>query len=67
MTTYLEYGAVYSLLLESGLRLVEAVKVINDFKGADSIGSDFYRSGLGMFHGSTARARLLSLQVSHEG
>jgi len=45
------YDALYNLLLDSGLRLVEAIKVINEFKGAEKI-NGFYRTHVGMFRGS---------------
>jgi intergrase/recombinase len=45
------YEALYNLLLDSGLRLVEAVEVINGFKGAEKI-NGFYRVQVGMFRGS---------------
>jgi intergrase/recombinase len=45
------YDALYNLLLDSGLRLVEAAEVINDFKGAEKI-NGFYRAQVGMFRGS---------------
>jgi len=45
------YDALYHLLLDSGLRLIEAVKVLNEFKGAEKI-NGFYRVPVGMFRGS---------------
>jgi intergrase/recombinase len=45
------YDALYHLLLDSGLRLVEAIKVLNEFKGAEKI-NGFYRVPVGMFRGS---------------
>jgi intergrase/recombinase len=47
----LKYKALYSLLLDSGLRLTEAVRLINQFDGATEINS-FYRCTLGYFRGS---------------
>ena len=47
----LKYNALYNLLLDSGLRLVEANKVINDFHDAERI-NGFYRCELGYFRGS---------------
>ena len=45
------YSTLYCTLLDSGLRLVEAVKVLNEFKGAENI-NGFYRIPIGMFRGS---------------
>jgi intergrase/recombinase len=45
------YDALYNLLLDSGLRLVEAIKVINEFKGSEKI-NGFYRTNVGMFRSS---------------
>ena len=45
------YDALYNLLLDSGLRLVEAVKVLNEFKDAEKI-NGFYRIPIGLFRGS---------------
>jgi intergrase/recombinase len=45
------YDALYNLLLDSGLRLIEAVKVLNEFKDAEKI-NGFYRANVGMFRGS---------------
>ena len=46
----LKYQALYNLLLDSGLRLVEAVELINSFEDADAV-NGFYRSELAMFRG----------------
>jgi intergrase/recombinase len=48
-----KYQVLYNLLLDSGLRIVEAIEVINNFKleKAEKIGN-FYRIELGMFRGS---------------
>jgi intergrase/recombinase len=46
----LKYQALYNLLLDSGLRLVEAVELINSFKDAEAINA-FYRCELAMFRG----------------
>ena len=46
----LKYQALYNLLVDSGLRLVEAVELIKGFKKADFI-KGFYRSELAMFRG----------------
>jgi intergrase/recombinase len=48
-----KYRVLYDLLLDSGLRLVEAVKVINGFKAesAERVGR-FYRVEVAMFRGS---------------
>jgi intergrase/recombinase len=48
-----KYQALYNLLLDSGLRIVEAIEVINSFKAekVEKIGN-FYRIELGMFRGS---------------
>ena len=47
----LKYNALYNLLLDSGLRLVEADRVINDFHDVERI-NGFYRCELGYFRGS---------------
>jgi intergrase/recombinase len=47
----LKYAALYNLLLDSGLRVIEAVKVIAEFKGAEKI-NGFYRIAVGLFRGS---------------
>jgi len=44
------YQAVYNLLLDSGLRLVEGIELIGSFKEAELI-NGFYRSNLAMFRG----------------
>ncbi len=46
-----KYRALYSLLLDSGLRLVEGMILINNFKGAEEI-NGFYRCPLGDFRGN---------------
>jgi len=46
----LKYQALYSLLLDSGLRLIEAIRMINSFDGAESV-NGFYRCALAMFRG----------------
>jgi len=46
-----KYTALYNLLLDSGLRLVEASDIIGNFKGADKV-NQFYRATVGMFRGS---------------
>ena len=46
----LKYQALYNLLLDSGLRLVEAVELVNSFEDADAV-NGFYRSELAMFRG----------------
>jgi len=46
----LKYQALYSLLLDSGLRLTEAVRLINQFEDATEI-KGFYRCTLGYFRG----------------
>ncbi len=46
----LKYQALYNLLVDSGLRLVEAVELIKDFKEAEKI-RGFYRCTLAMFRG----------------
>jgi len=45
------YDALYNLLLDSGLRLVEAVKVLNEHKDAEKF-NGFYRISIGLFRGS---------------
>ena len=47
----LKYRCLFNLLLDSGLRLKEAVKLINDFEGAEEV-NGFYRCKLGFFRGS---------------
>ena len=42
------YSAVYNLLLDSGLRLVEGVSLINEFNGVNEI-NGFFRCNLGKF------------------
>jgi intergrase/recombinase len=46
-----KYAALYNLLLDSGLRLVEAADIVNHFKSADNI-NGFYRATVGMFRSS---------------
>jgi len=46
-----KYRALYSLLLDSGLRLTEGVRLINHFEGVIEI-NGFYRCTLGYFRGS---------------
>jgi intergrase/recombinase len=46
-----KYAAVYNLLLDSGLRLVEGVTLINDFKEAEEI-NGFFRCNLAKFRGN---------------
>ncbi len=46
-----EYKALYDLLIDSGLRLIEAVKVMAEIKSAEAI-NGFYRLTLGEFRGS---------------
>ncbi|MDH5438728.1 MAG: integrase [Candidatus Bathyarchaeota archaeon] len=46
-----KYAALCELLLDSGLRLVEAVKVIRSFDGVERV-NEFYRCELAMFRGS---------------
>ena len=46
-----KYIALYNLLVDSGLRLVEAVKVAREFDKAEQI-NGFYRFALGEFRGS---------------
>ncbi len=46
-----KYSAVYNLLLDSGLRLVEGVTLINEFKKAEEI-NGFFRCYLGKFRGN---------------
>ena len=46
-----KYVAIYNLLLDSGLRLVEGVALINGYKGADEI-NGFFRCSLGKFRGT---------------
>jgi len=45
-----KYQALYNLLLDSGLRLVEAVALINVFREAEAV-NGFCRCELGMFRG----------------
>jgi intergrase/recombinase len=44
------YQALYNLLLDSGLMLTEAVKLLNNFEGVTEI-NGFYRCTLGYFRG----------------
>ena len=46
-----EYVALYNLLIDSGLRLIEAVKVAERIESAECMGK-FYRLALGEFRGS---------------
>jgi len=46
-----KYDSLYNLLLDSGLRLVEAIKVVNEFERAEEI-NGFYRVPVGEFRGS---------------
>lgn len=46
-----KYQAVYSMLLDSGLRLVEVVKVVNDFREVKEV-NGFFRCPVGMFRKS---------------
>jgi len=46
-----KYQALYNLLLDSGLRLVEAIRLINTFKDAEEV-NGFYRCELGYFRES---------------
>jgi hypothetical protein len=43
-----KYEALYNLLLDSGLRLVESRNLINNFKDAEEI-NGFFRWELGVF------------------
>jgi intergrase/recombinase len=47
----LKYRCLWNLLLDSGLRLTEAVRLINSFNSAIKV-SGFYRCTLGYFRGS---------------
>jgi len=47
----LKFQAAYNLLLDSGLRLVEAVKLLNNFPDAERL-EGFYRCPIGLFRGS---------------
>jgi intergrase/recombinase len=46
----IEYNALYNLLCDSGLRLIEATHVLNSFKDAEYV-NGFYRSEVAMFRG----------------
>jgi intergrase/recombinase len=46
----LKYQAAYNLLLDSGLRLAEAVELINNFQDAEAV-NGFYRCEVAMFRG----------------
>jgi intergrase/recombinase len=48
--TPLSFQAVYNLLLDSGLRLVEAMQLVNNYTEPESI-NGFYRNSIGMFRG----------------
>ena len=45
-----KYRAVHNLLIDSGLRVVEVMNVVNNWVEPEKVG-DFYRSELGMFRG----------------
>ena len=45
-----KYQALYNVLLDSGLRLIEAIELINNFKDAEAV-NGFYRCELSMFRG----------------
>ncbi len=47
----MKYQALYNVLLDSGLRLIEAVKLINGFEGAEKV-NGFRRCEVGLFRGS---------------
>jgi len=47
----LKYQVAYNLLLDSGLRLVEVVRLLNDFPDAERL-EGFYRCPIGLFRGS---------------
>jgi intergrase/recombinase len=47
----LKFQAAYNLLLDSGLRLVEVVKLLNNFPEAERL-EGFYRCPVGLFRGS---------------
>jgi intergrase/recombinase len=47
----LKYQAAYNLLLDSGLRLVEVVRLLNDFPEAEHL-EGFYRCPVGLFRGT---------------
>ncbi len=47
----LKYRAAYNLLLDSGLRLVEAVRLLNDFPKTEQLG-EFHRCPVGFFRGT---------------
>jgi intergrase/recombinase len=47
----LKYQALYNLLLDSGLRLTEAARLINQFENPSAV-QGFYRCTLGYFRGS---------------
>ncbi len=46
-----KYSAVYNLLLDSGLRLVEGVTLINEFRDAEEV-NGFFRCHIGKFRGN---------------
>lgn len=46
----IEYNALYNLLCDSGLRLIEATHVINSFKDTEPV-NGFYRTAVAMFRG----------------
>ena len=47
----LKYQVAYNMLLDSGLRLVEVIKLLNDFPEAEHL-ERFYRCPIGLFRGS---------------
>jgi intergrase/recombinase len=46
-----KYRAIHGLLLESGLRVVEAMHLVNNWIEPEKVGN-FYRNEIGMFRGS---------------
>ncbi len=46
----IEYQTIFNLLLDSGLRLVEGMQLLNNFTEPEKI-NGFYRSTIGMFRG----------------
>src|SRR5450759_1315959 len=60
-----EYIALYNLLLDSGLRLIEAVKVMREPELAEQI-NGFYRIALGLFRGSKQAYYAYATEVTYK-
>lgn len=58
------YLAVYNLLFDSGLRLIEGFTLINEFKGAEEI-NGFFRCNLAKFKGNRHAYYMATFQRQH--